>query len=338
MRDLPWRRTNDAYSIWVSEIMLQQTQVATVIPYFHRFMEEFPTVVDLARADEERVLFYWAGLGYYRRAKQMHAAAKLVVAKHGGIFPSDYDEIISLPGIGRYTAGAIRSFAFDLPSPIVEANTQRIFARLLQLKGQLTDAKIQTELWNFATAILPTNSGSGETNQAFMEIGSQICLPKNPLCLVCPLHRMCPTYESGEQAEIPSPKPAKVYEDRTEAALLIHHPKKGYLVRLCLPEERWAGLWDFPRFDVSTLDADESIEESLAAQFLSKYDLAIEVLSLTSSMKHGVTKYRITLHCFQATLSSKSRPDRVGLVWRTRDELATLPLSSTGKRLWKQLT
>jgi len=338
MRDLPWRRTNDAYSIWVSEIMLQQTQVATVIPYFHRFMEEFPTVGDLARADEERVLFYWAGLGYYRRAKQMHAAAKMVVAEHGGIFPSDYDQILSLPGIGRYTAGAIRSFAFDLPSPIVEANTQRIFARLLKLKGQLTDAKIQTELWNFATAILPMKTGSGETNQAVMEIGSQICLPKNPLCLVCPLHRMCPTYESGEQAEIPSPKPAKVYEDRTEAALLIHHPKKGYLVRLCLPEERWAGLWDFPRFDVSTLASGESIEESLAAQFLSKYNLAIEVRSLMSSMKHGVTRYRITLHCFEAALSPQSRPNRVGLEWRTRDELATLPLSSTGKRLWKQLT
>lgn len=337
-RDLPWRKTNDAYSIWVSEIMLQQTQVATVIPYFHRFMDQFPTVVDLARADEERVLFYWAGLGYYRRAKQMHVAAKLVVAKHGGTFPSDYDQIISLPGIGRYTAGAIRSFAFDLPSPIVEANTQRIFARLLKLKGQLTDAKIQSELWNFATAILPTRTGSGETNQALMEIGSQICLPKNPHCLVCPLHRMCPTYESGEQAEIPSPKPSKVYEDRTEAALLIHHPKKGYLVRLCLPEERWAGLWDFPRFDVSTLASGESIEESLAAQFLSKYGLAIEVRSLMSSMKHGVTKYRITLHCFEASLSPQSRPDKVGLVWRTIDDLAAMPLSSTGKRLCKQLT
>jgi len=278
-RDLPWRRTNDAYSIWVSEIMLQQTQVATVVPYFHRFMEEFSTVGDLARADEERVLFYWAGLGYYRRAKQMHAAAKLVVANHGGIFPSDYDQILSLPGIGRYTAGAIRSFAW-----------------------------------------------------------SQICLPKNPHCLVCPLHQMCPTYESGSQAEIPSPKPAKIYEDRTEAALLIHHPKKGYLVRLCLPEERWAGLWDFPRFDVSKLSAGESIEESLATQFLSKYDLSIEIRSLMSSMKHGVTKYRITLYCFEAALSPQSRPNRVGLEWRTRDQLATLPLSSTGKRLWKQLT
>jgi A/G-specific adenine glycosylase len=337
-RDLPWRKTNDAYSVWVSEIMLQQTQVATVIPYFHRFMEEFPTVADLASAEEERVLFHWAGLGYYRRAKQMHAAAKLIVAKRGGVFPSGYDQILSLPGIGRYTAGAIRSFAFDLPSPIVEANTQRIYARLLKLKGQLTDTKIQSELWNFATAILPTKTGSGDTNQAFMEIGSQICLPKNPRCLVCPLRGMCPTYESGEQSEIPSPKPAKIYEDRTEAALLINHAKKGYLVRFCLPGERWAGLWDFPRFDVSILVAGESIEESLAAQFFSRYELELEVRSLLSSIKHGVTKYRITLHCFEAALSPKSRPDKVGLVWRTSEELATLPLSSTGRRLCKQLT
>lgn len=337
-RELPWRETQDAYSVWVSEIMLQQTQVATVIPYFKIFLEEFPTVVDLANATEERVLFHWAGLGYYRRAKQMHAAAKVIVTSHGGKFPSDYDQIMSLPGIGRYTAGAIRSFAFDLPSPIVEANTQRIYARLLQLRGQLTDAKIQSELWNFATSILPRKAGSGDTNQALMEIGSQICLPKNPLCLLCPLRHMCPTYASGEQAEIPSPKPAKSYEDRTEAALLMRHPKKGYLMRLCLPGERWAGLWDFPRFDISNLNKDDSIEASLAAQFHSKYDMNIEVNGLLLTIKHAVTKYRITLHGFEAHLISKSKPEKTGLVWRTKSELASIPLSSTGKRLWKQLT
>jgi A/G-specific adenine glycosylase len=245
---------------------------------------------------------------------------------------------MSLPGIGRYTAGAIRSFAFDLASPIVEANTQRIYARLLQLRGQLTDASVQSELWTFATAILPSKGGSGDTNQAMMEIGSQICLPKNPLCLVCPVRSMCPTYASGEQDEIPSPKPPKHYEDRIEAALLISHPKKGYLMRLCLPDERWAGLWDFPRFDVSTLMERETVEESLAKQFSKRYELDVEVGLRVSTIKHGVTKYRITLHCFEAKLATRTKPEKAGLVWRSIDEMSMLPLSSTGKRLLKQLT
>jgi A/G-specific adenine glycosylase len=344
-RSLPWRETQDPYSIWVSEIMLQQTQVATVIPYFHRFLETFPTVTALADAPEELVLLHWAGLGYYRRAKQLHAAAKVVRDRWGGSFPRDYDSILALPGIGRYTAGAISSFAHDLRAPIVEANTQRLYARLLRLRGQLTERTIQNELWRFATDILPDRTGSGRLNQAVMELGSQVCTPKTPLCHECPLQNLCPTYAHSEQSEIPSPKPSKVYEDKVEVALLIRDSGSRYLLRRCQTGERWAGLWDFPRFDVTSAQSEDELMASASNQFSDRFGASVCLSGEALQIKHGVTRYRISLRCFHASVekfddnpseasNGEEGPDAV---WCSVHRLNEVPLSSTGKRIAKHL-
>ena len=178
-RDLPWRRTSDPYAVWVSEIMLQQTQVATVIPYFERFLAAFPTIRALAAADERDVLRHWEGLGYYRRARQMHLAARVLVAQHAASFPRELDTVRTLPGIGRYTAGAIASIAFDLRAPILEANTVRLLSRLVAFDGDPASTAGQHALWSLADALLPAR-GCGEFNQALMELGSLVCAPPGP--------------------------------------------------------------------------------------------------------------------------------------------------------------
>ncbi|MCU0712810.1 MAG: A/G-specific adenine glycosylase [Pirellula sp.] len=350
-RPLPWRSTRDPYRIWVSEIMLQQTVVAAVIPYYHKFLSSFPDIISLANADEQLVLQHWAGLGYYRRAKQLHAAAKVVRDTYHGTFPSDFSQVLDLPGVGRYTAGAILSFAFDQSYPIVEANTQRLYARLLRLPGQLTERPVQTALWNFAESFLPDGPGSGEINQAMMEIGSQVCTPKTPRCTECPLAKYCPTYKHNEQEQIPSPKPAKIYEERQEAVLMIQNTQREFLMRRCGPGERWAGLWDFPRFCVTNCKTEPQIEQHLKAEFAKRFCIRYKITTESSPIKHGVTRYKITLRCFHGLVdgpwqvsenlpeikstSDQTTSDQTNIEhrWCSLAELSELPLSSTGKKL-----
>jgi A/G-specific adenine glycosylase len=252
-RDLPWRRTHDVYHIWVSEIMLQQTQVATVVSYFKRFVERFPNIQLLASADEQDVLRLWEGLGYYRRARQMHAAAKKIVDQHGGEFPRDVQQVQSLPGIGRYTAGAILSIAHNVRAPILEANTIRLLCRLLLLKDDPHRSHSQRLLWEFSASLLPRRE-AGTFNQALMELGSEICTPRTPRCEQCPVADLCPTRANGLQDSIPLAKPKKNYQSVVEAALVIASPQdhQQFLLRRCGPDERWSGLWDFPRFSVTS--------------------------------------------------------------------------------------
>ncbi len=222
-RDLPWRATQDPYAIWVSEVMLQQTQVATVIPYFGRFLERFPNAEALAQAEEIEVLRHWEGLGYYRRAKQLHAAAKVVAEQWQGTFPDSLEAIRTLPGIGRYTAGAIASFAYNQPAPIVEANTQRLYARLCRLEKPLTERSAQSMLWNFAEQVIDPIQ-PGLINQSLMELGALVCKPK-PDCPACPLRSDCPTHRDGLQDRIPVPKPPKQYETRIELLAMLKDSK-----------------------------------------------------------------------------------------------------------------
>ena len=195
-RVLPWRRSRDPYAVWLSEIMLQQTQVATVIGYFDRFLARFPTIEALARADEHEVLRLWEGLGYYRRARQLHRAARIIVAEHGGRFPRDPSIVRRLPGIGRYTAGAILSIAFDAREPILEANTLRLLSRLLCYDGDPRSPDGQRLLWAMAEALLPRR-GSGRLNQALMELGSEVCTARSPRCEQCPVAPAVPREPAG---------------------------------------------------------------------------------------------------------------------------------------------
>ena len=328
-RDLPWRKNKTAYRIWVSEIMLQQTQVVTVIAYYKRFLKRFPTVKKLAAAKESEILKLWEGLGYYRRARQLHAAAKVVVEQHGGKFPTDFDDVLALAGIGRYTAGAILSISGDQRLPILEGNTIRVFSRLMLLDGDTTSRESQNSLWAFSEGLLPRKR-AGDFNQALMELGSEICKRRNPLCTDCPVRLHCAARAHHRQADIPRPKKPPKYEEISEAVIVVRQNDK-VLMRLCGEEERWAGLWDFPRFQVTSRAAEAQLSNDL-------YDatgLSTEVKNNRQTIKHAVTRFRITLDCFCSTDITGKLKKATAYQWVATEALAELPLSMTGRKVAK---
>lgn len=335
-RDLPWRGTNDPYRVWVSEIMLQQTQVETVKSYFNRFIEQFPTVADLASANESQVLRLWEGLGYYRRARQLHAAAKVVMEQHGGKFPTDFDDVLALPGIGRYTAGAILSIALDQKLPILEANTIRLFARLIELNVEATLSAAQQQLWAAAEQVLPRKR-CGDFNQALMELGSKVCTPTSADCDQCPLIEFCAAHKSGLVETLPIKREKTKFEKVDEVAVVI--PKSGrVLLRHCQEGERWAGLWDFPRFAVKR-KPNSKTHAAIEDQIAEMTGLQVALGDRLTTIKHGVTKYRITLHCFEATPTTAKQllKRKRHLKWVSRKDLPDYPLSTTGRKISKLL-
>jgi len=331
-RKLPWRGTRDPYAVWVSEIMLQQTQVATVIPYFNRFLAQFPTIQALATAREDDVLRHWEGLGYYRRARQMHRAAQAIVTEHDGSFPRDLESVRQLPGIGRYTAGAVLSIACDAREPILEANTIRLLARLLAYRGDPRKADGQRLLWQTAEQLLPKR-GAGRLNQALMELGSLICTPREPACDACPVVELCPTYSAGLTAVIPLPAVKPRVEAVREAAVVIRRSGRVLLMRRG-EGERWAGLWDFPRFPLDAA-SDPALSRELTDKVAAAAGLSIEPGEHIATLKHGVTRFRITLECYWAEyrrVLHRGQP-RGEQLWVAPAALGDYPLSITGRRL-----
>lgn len=256
-RDMPWRKSRDPYAIWLSEIMLQQTQVETVKPYFLRFLERFPTIADLAAAPRQDVLALWAGLGYYRRAKHLHRAAQEVVAAYGGAIPADLAKLRALPGIGRYTAGAIASIAFNLPVPVVDGNVMRVLARLTGYDKDIAQAKNHDFFWQTALEIvqgagdLSKNANYGDVNQALMELGATVCVPSpaRPACQLCPVREFCRAFAEGRQMELPvkSRRPATPVVRGTALVLLRNRGSQALLVQR--PHgSLWEGMWEFPVF------------------------------------------------------------------------------------------
>jgi A/G-specific adenine glycosylase len=331
-RDLPWRRSRDPYLVWVSEIMLQQTTVATVRGYFQRFVKLFPNVRALATADESQVLRAWEGMGYYRRARQLHAAAKLIVAQYDGELPRGVAELMELPGIGRYTAGAIASIAFDTRAPILEANTIRLLSRLIAYRDNPLATAGRSTLWQAAEDILPQKNVA-QFNQALMELGSLVCTPSEPQCDECPLTTVCEAKAKGLQLKIPRAKRPKTYSELREAAVVVRRDGR-VLMRQCGKGERWAGLWDFPRFEVEAegpLVAQNEIVKKVESQTGVKSALS----GLLKTMKHGVTRYRITLDCYEAKyIGGRLRSAGAASVrWVSVAELTDLPLSTTGRRI-----
>ncbi len=330
-RDLPWRRSRDPYRVWISEIMLQQTQVATVEPYFERFVTALPKVDDLAAAEEQQVLKLWEGLGYYRRARQLHAAAQMIVTEHGGQFPRDPQAVRALPGIGRYTAGAILSIAFDAREPILEANTIRLLSRLAGYQGEVAKRAGQQLLWQAAEELLPRRE-TGIFNQALMELGSRVCTPRNPGCESCPVAILCVARAKNLQHEIPRSAPRPVFEEVREAAIVVRH-RGRVLVRRCAAGERWAGLWDFPRFTVEP-EQTLPLAEQIAGRVKQLTGVQVEPREHLTTLRHGVTRFRITLECHAARyLSGPAATDEREMRWVEPHELSDLPLSTTGRKL-----
>ncbi len=348
-RLLPWRATSDPYQIWISEIMLQQTTVTAVIPYFDRFMEQFPTVQALSEAKEEQVLRMWEGLGYYSRARNIHKAARMIIHDYDGKFPATAEDLQNLPGIGRYTAGAIASFAYDLPAPIVEANTLRLYTRLLGMKEDPRSKPGQEILWEFAETFL-TKKNPGQLNQAVMELGSLVCTPKEPDCENCPVIQNCHAFSLDIQNEIPVPAKKLVITPVTDATVAIY--KKGkYLLRRYQPGERWAGLWDFPRYSldggwenakpvsqkqnskIGKIYSQKQCQQILETEILNGPQLQIRIVTKETEFKHSVTRYRIHLHCFSANWEKGDiSSDEQNWTWVSVKELDEYPLTTTGRK------
>lgn len=308
-RDLPWRRTSDPYAIWVSEIMLQQTQVRTVIPYFERFMARFPTIAALAEAPEEDVFRAWAGLGYYARARNLQRGAREVVARHGGRVPEDPAALRALPGVGRYTAGAIASIAFNAPAPILDGNVIRVLCRLHALRGDPKRAPLQARLWELAEALIPPGR-AGRFNPAMMELGATVCTPQKPACDRCPVAFACRARALGRPDAFPETAKATPSEPvRMAAAVLWSGPEagksgEGGRVLLCrgvpaLPARPvgLAAMWQFP----NGLQAPgESVARAVRRAVGDLVGLEAEVGAEAGTVKHSVTRYRVTLaarHC-----------------------------------------
>lgn len=343
-RPLPWRTQNTPYRVWISEIMLQQTQVQTVIDYFNRFISQFPTIKALAKASESQVLSLWEGLGYYRRARNLHAAARLICEKHGGIFPSTFEEVLNLPGIGRYTAGAILSISQDQRLPILEGNTYRLHARLLGLTQNPRDRDAENLLWDFATDLLPGATSklkSGDLNQALMEMGATVCKVTNPDCGTCPLKSLCVAHELGMESELPRPATPIKYENRRQALLVLEDKKGRALVRKRGEDEWWSGLWDFVRVDLphsnsGTQTHKKSIDHWIAEHLDSEFGIKLAMpIEKDFSFKHAVTKYRIQLDCYhvrQSEWNSDGTHQPLAL-----EEIAQLPLNVTARKLLKRI-
>lgn len=244
-RDLPWRRTRDPYAVWVSEIMLQQTRVDTAGPYWERFMARFPSVGALAAADLEEVLRHWAGLGYYSRARNLHAAARLLAAEHGGELPRDEASLRALPGVGRYTAGAIRSIAFLARAPLVDGNVARVLSRVFALEGEPGSPAGQRALWALAERLVPEGARASAFNQGLMELGATVCTPRDPACHACPLATPCVAHAEGRQAELPPTRQSRVVPDRTIDVLALRRADR-LLVARRPTAGLWGGLWELP--------------------------------------------------------------------------------------------
>ncbi len=248
-KDLPWQRDRDAYKIWVSEIMLQQTRVETVIPYYENFMQRFPTIKKLATADIDEVLHHWTGLGYYARARNLHKAAQQIIEQHSGRFPTDMDHVMALPGIGRSTAAAILALSFNQPHAILDGNVKRVLARYFALEGWPGQREVEQQLWHHAEALLPSQRFD-EYTQAMMDLGATLCTRSHPLCNDCPIQKHCVAYAQQRQSELPTPKPAKKIPQRNIVMAIIQaNEDDAVWLEKRPPAGIWGGLYSFPEFE-----------------------------------------------------------------------------------------
>ena len=337
-RDLPWRRTRDPYAVWVSEIMLQQTQVQTVIPYWTRWMERLPGVHALAAAPPEVVLRLWEGLGYYSRARNLQQAARRIVGDLGGVFPGDVAGLRALPGIGPYTAGAIASIAFDLPEPLLDGNVMRVLTRWGALGGDPRSSPLNRELWSLAGRLVRTahsTDGLGKArcsrlNQALMELGATVCTPgPAPDCAACPLANTCQARDRGEAGRFPELAPRVATTARFFATGIVEHAGR-FLLRLREDTGVNRGFWEFPNWEI---EADEA-----PGPLLSRH-LGVDPRAWVAlpDLRHAITRYRITQRVLLARLAGP--PSGVGngpagtWLWARPDELEALPLTSAHRKL-----
>jgi len=328
-RTLPWRGHPDPYAVWVSEIMLQQTRVETVIPYFEAWMERFPSVQALADAPEDDVLNHLEGLGYYSRARNLHKAAQMIVDEFDGKLPRSVAELRKLPGIGRYTAGAIASMAFGLDEPVLDGNLRRVYARLFNVGIPADSTEGEELLWDLAAKNLPKGK-AGDFNQAMMDLGATICLPKKPRCLLCPLLGECEAQKAGVQEECPVLKPKAEVPHVVHAAAIII--QRGRVLLAKRPAEGLlGGMWEFPNGRVNG-DFAKGLPKAIRAG----YPLKVSVNEAVIVVQHAYSHFRVTVHAYRCELVEMSKKEN--LKWVKLSELEEVPMGRVDRQIARALS
>ncbi|GAX91303.1 A/G-specific adenine glycosylase [Effusibacillus lacus] len=331
-RDLPWRRTKDPYKIWVSEVMLQQTRVETVIPYWNRFMERYPTVEALATAPEEEVLKLWEGLGYYSRVRNLQTAVREVHANYGGRVPDTLEEISSLSGVGPYTAGAVLSIAYNVPVPAVDGNVFRVLSRLFLIEDDVSKPAARRKFESLAEFLIPPGEASN-FNQSLMELGAKVCIPKYPRCPECPLQEVCRAHAEGMQEDLPvkgKKKPPKPIDIATgivwngDKVMVVRRPLTGLL----------AGMWEFPGGEVAPGDTHQ---ETLQRILPEKYAQPIEIQSHFADVQHTFSHLHWNLKAFSCSITGDSCPDAEAIRWLNVWQLSDVPMPVAHQKLAKAL-
>jgi A/G-specific adenine glycosylase len=346
-RDLPWRRTHDPYAVWVSEIMLQQTQVKTVIPYWERWMKALPTIANAAQAPSDQIHKLWEGLGYYTRVRNLQKAAQVIVSEHAGKFPEEFEAVLALPGIGRYTAGAICSIAFNQPTPILDGNVIRVLTRVFGIAENPKEKATNARLWELAEALVKESAidpspattnpkphapspvpRASFLNQSLMELGALICTPRSPQCLLCPVQKLCVAFHEGRTEELPNLGKRTISTTREFMAFVLEHQGE-VLVRQRPAGVVNAHLWEFPNVEHQGKSSDP------AAIFRELFQIKPPVIKPLQVVKHSITRYRITLSAHRATLVKRSA--RLNGTWVKIEELAELAFASAHKKIAKAL-
>ncbi len=333
-RDLPWRDHPDPYAIWVSEVMLQQTRVEAVIPYFHRWMERFPTVFDLATASQQEVLGLWEGLGFYSRARNLHRAAQIVVQEHDGALPQDVQALKKLPGIGDYTAAAIASMAFGGNHPALDGNIRRVLSRVFNITVPLRSSAGERRLKELLWEHLPPGE-AGDYNQAMMDLGATVCTPKSPGCVRCPLARLCQARKLGLQEERPVRVRKKKTPHHTVAAAVIRRGGQVLIVQRP-PHGLLGGMWEFPG---GKQEPGESLPACLRREIREELAADVQVGEPLGVFTHAYSHFKITLHAFLCTL--RGRPpqlvEHTDLRWVRLPDLDAFPMGKIDRQISKRL-
>jgi A/G-specific adenine glycosylase len=330
-RPMPWHENPTPYLLLVAATMLQQTQVATVLPYLHRFLERFPTVNHLATAEEEEVLRYWAGLGYYSRARNLHRAAQQIMQHFGGEVPCEPHLLRQLPGVGEYTAGAVASIACRQPEPALDANGYRIVARLLAFDGDITRTDSRRRLWEACRQIIPEDA-PGDFNQALMDLGATVCTAREPRCLICPLAEQCLAFQQGKQTSLPVMPPRRASERVQDVCVVVEHGGRWLLVKRT-EGQLWRGMWEFPRVRVQN---GETLEQA-AHRAAASVGMRVSDCKLAATVRHGVMHYSITLYALCVCATGAPCAETEARRWVSPWEVEQLPLPSPMRRLVRAL-
>jgi A/G-specific adenine glycosylase len=330
-RDLPWRRERTPYRVWVAEVMLQQTRAETVVPYYERFLESFPTVEELADAPLEEVLKAWEGLGYYARARNLHAAARRVVAGLGGQFPDTFEGLLALPGVGRYIGGAVASIAFGQDVAAVDGNARRVLCRVFEVREDVTRSGVQRKLDTLAAGLLPPGR-AGAFNEALMELGATVCTPRAPLCDRCPLRDLCRAYAAGDPEPLPLRRPRRQIPHYDVAAAVTARADGRVLVAQRNVDDMLGGLWEFPG---GKREDGETLPECLVREMREELGVTVAVDEQLTVVRHAYTHFRITLHAFHCRLVDGEPRclDCAAFRWVTLAELDGLPMSVADRRV-----